>query len=82
MSDNLFTVAVHDVYFTIGETVGTPSALFPDAGRPWSYTPPCVSLDAWPVEPTAEHAAFTTIAKPCACDRHIAHRACIADGVA
>ena len=55
-------VVPHDVYFTIGETVGTPLAKFPDAGLPWQYTPPCVALDAWPVCPTPADAPFTTVA--------------------
>ncbi len=55
-------VSPHDAYFTIGETVGTPTAKFPDAGLPWQYTPPCVALDAWPVCPTPADAPFTTVA--------------------
>jgi hypothetical protein len=41
-------VAPHDVYFTIGETVGQPGTLAPDVGLTWNYTPPCVALDWWP----------------------------------
>jgi hypothetical protein len=37
-------VALHDTYFTIGETVGTPAARFPDCGVRWIYTPPPVFL--------------------------------------
>jgi len=40
-------VAPHDVYFTIGETVGTPAARFPDCGLRWHYTPPPVFLAEW-----------------------------------
>ena len=54
-------VAPHDVYFTTGETVGTPAARFPDAGLPWQYTPPCVALDAWPVSSAPGDAPFTTV---------------------
>jgi hypothetical protein len=61
MVQGSFAVAPHDVYFTIGETVGTVSALFPDAGRRWTYTPPCVSLDAWPTSPAGKDASFTTV---------------------
>ena len=39
--------APHDVYFTTGESVGHPGS--PDAGLVWTYTPPCVALDRWPV---------------------------------
>lgn len=55
-------IAPHDLYFTIGETVGTPAAKFPSAGLPWQYTPPCVALDAWPVCPALADAPFTTVA--------------------
>ena len=41
-------VAPHDVYFTIGETVGQPGSQVPDVGLTWNYTPPCVALDWWP----------------------------------
>jgi hypothetical protein len=41
-------VAPHDVYFTIGETVGQPGTLAPDVGLTWNYTAPCVALDWWP----------------------------------
>ena len=40
-------IAPHDVYFTIGETVGQPGTLVPDVGLTWNYTPPCVALDWW-----------------------------------
>ena len=39
-------VAPHDVYLTIGETVGTAAARFPDGGVRWQYTPPPVFLPA------------------------------------
>jgi hypothetical protein len=41
-------VPPHDVYLTIGETVGTPSARFPDCGVPWVHIRPPVCLDLWP----------------------------------
>jgi hypothetical protein len=53
-------VASHTLYFTTGETVGR-SALIPDCGLPWMYTPPCVSLEAWPVTAAPDDAAFTTV---------------------
>jgi hypothetical protein len=61
MSAEQINVAPHDVYFTIGETVGQPGARFPDAGRRWQYTPPCVLLDNWPACPAPANAPFTTI---------------------
>lgn len=55
------TVAPHDVYFTIGETVGQPGAMFPDCGLTWHYTPPAVFLPAWPVTPADYAAPYTTV---------------------
>jgi hypothetical protein len=56
-------VAPHDVYFTIGETVGHPGSECPDAGLRWTYTPPCVALNWWPLTSSAigTGAAFTTV---------------------
>lgn len=54
-------VAKYDMYFTIGETVGRPGARFPDAGRQWHYTPPCVALSAWPACSAPLEAPFTTV---------------------
>jgi len=55
-------LAPHDVYFSIGETVGQPGAPFPDLGLKWQYTPPCVALDWWPPHLAAGDAPFTTVA--------------------
>jgi hypothetical protein len=54
-------LAPHDVYFTIGETVGTADARFPDAGLRWHYTPPPVFLPAWPLTGADPAAPYTTI---------------------
>jgi hypothetical protein len=61
LSQGLIHPAPHDVYFTIGETVGQPGAQFPSAGLPWQYTPPCIFLDAWPAVAAPATAPFTTI---------------------
>jgi hypothetical protein len=61
MSKGQVSVARHDIYFTIGETVGQPGARFPDCGLKWHYTPPCVVLDWWPVYPARVGAPFTTV---------------------
>jgi hypothetical protein len=53
--------ANYDRYFTIGETVGTARARFPDCGLTWIYTPPPVFLDEWEVAPSAPGAAYTTV---------------------
>jgi len=55
-------VAPHDLYFTIGETVGTAAARFPDCGLRWLYTPPPVFLPEWPVIPPDGAAPYTTVA--------------------
>lgn len=51
----------HDRYFSIGETVGTPHARFPDCGIAWIYSPPPVCLDLWPVASDPADEAFTTV---------------------
>jgi hypothetical protein len=61
MSAGTLRVAPHDLYFTIGETVGRPEARFPDVGLKWEYTAPCVALDWWPSRSTAPDAPFTTV---------------------
>jgi hypothetical protein len=61
LSQGMVTMARYDTCFSIGETVGRPGARFPDAGIAWHYTPPCVALDWWPVQPTPAGAAFTTV---------------------
>jgi hypothetical protein len=61
MSKGQINVAPHDVYFSIGETVGQPDARFPDCGLAWQYTPPCVALDWWPGYPASADAPFTTV---------------------
>ena len=54
--------APHDRYFTIGETVGTPEATFPDGGVRWLYTPPPVYLPEWPALAANGAARYTTVA--------------------
>jgi hypothetical protein len=51
----------HDVYFTIGETVGRPDSRVPDCGVPWQHTVPCVALDYWPICKAPDDAPFTTV---------------------
>lgn len=61
MSRGQLAVPPHDRYFSTGETVGTPRALFPDCGVRWTYSPPPVCLELWPVVPDRENEAFTTV---------------------
>jgi hypothetical protein len=62
VSSGQVTLAPHNTYFTIGETVGRSGALFPDLGLKWHYTPPCVALEWWPPHPAPADAPFTTVA--------------------
>jgi hypothetical protein len=61
VSTGRVALAPHDVYFTIGETVGRADARFPDLGLDWQHVPPAVALDWWPVRATPAHASFTTV---------------------
>jgi hypothetical protein len=51
----------HDLYLTIGETVGTPAARFPDCGLSWTHIRPPVCLDLWPYTYTPASTRFTTV---------------------
>jgi hypothetical protein len=61
MSRGQLEVPPHDVYLTIGETVGTPGARFPDCGLQWLHIRPPVCVDVWPFtyDPACER--FTTV---------------------
>jgi len=61
ISRGQLSVHQHDYYFTTGETVGTPAALFPDCGLPWIHIRPAVCLDRWPYVHDPNCEAFTTI---------------------
>jgi hypothetical protein len=61
MSQGLVSVPQHDLYFTIGETVGQPEAQFPDVGLKWHYTPPPVYLPEWPPVQADAMAPYTTV---------------------
>ena len=61
MSTGQLVVAPHDVYLTTGETVGMPSAPFPDAGLDWVHIRPPVCLDLWPYTYDPRCEAFTTV---------------------
>jgi hypothetical protein len=51
----------HDLYFTTGETVGTPHARFPDCGLAWQRIRPPVCLELWPVAYGSDSGTFTTV---------------------
>ena len=54
-------MAAHDLYFTTGETVGTPDATFPSGGVEWIHIRPPVSLEHWPLVRDAPERGFTTV---------------------
>ncbi len=62
MTTGAVDLASHDIYFTIGETVGQPGAPFPDGGRAWLYTPPPIFLPEWPALPPNGPGPYTTVA--------------------
>ncbi len=55
------SVSGHDYYLTTGETVGTPTAKFPDCGLSWLHIQPPVSLEWWPFHFDTQCEAFTTV---------------------
>jgi hypothetical protein len=61
LSSGQLRIPRHTAYFTIGETLGTSQALFPDCGLRWHYTPLPVFLPAWPVNQAKPSAPFTTV---------------------
>lgn len=54
-------LAPHDLYFTIGETVGRTDSVFADCGLDWNYIPPCVSVEWWPAIEAPADGPFTTV---------------------
>ncbi len=62
ISTGQLRVPPHDCYLTIGETVGTATARFPDCGFPWIRFRPPVCLDLWPYSFDPRPAPFTTVA--------------------
>src|SRR5207247_10751783 len=63
MTTGELNVAPHDIYFTVGEAVGTPAAPFPDCGLRWHYTPPPGFLPECPPVLAASSQPYTTVAQ-------------------
>jgi hypothetical protein len=61
ISRGFISPAAHDLYFTIGETIGKRSNLIPDCGIDWLQTRPPVCLELWPYTYDADAEAFTTV---------------------
>jgi hypothetical protein len=56
-------VAEHDVHFTFGEHIGTPTCPVPTAGFAWRPTRQPVATQLWEAPPPEPQAAFTTIGR-------------------
>jgi len=56
-------LAEHDVHFTIGENIGTPSCIIPTDRFAWKPTRQPVALELWSPLPNDRAAAFTTIGR-------------------
>jgi hypothetical protein len=52
----------HDLYYTVGENIGTPGCSIPTGGIDWRPIRQPVVLEDWPVTPAMNPARFTTIA--------------------
>jgi hypothetical protein len=61
ISHGQLRVPAHNLYLTIGETVGTPGARFSDCGLPWIHIRPPVCLDLWPYIHDRVCPRFTTV---------------------
>ena len=61
LSRGQLQVPKHDHYFTTGETVGEPGALFPDCGLTWAHIPPAVCVEQWSCANGGGGEAMTTV---------------------
>jgi hypothetical protein len=55
-------LAGHDLYFTVGENIGTPVCQIPIGDIRWRPTRQPVVLDHWPVSREGDRGRFTTVA--------------------
>ena len=61
MRQGQVSVASHDLYFTIGETIDGDEVIGANDAHRWIYTPPCVSIEHWPAVAASPDEAFTTV---------------------
>jgi hypothetical protein len=61
ISRGFISPALHDLYFTTGETVGRAGSPIPDSGIDWLHTRPPVCLDLWPPAYDADAESFTAV---------------------
>jgi hypothetical protein len=55
-------LGAHDVFFSVGQNIGTPHSPIPDGGITWHPVLPPVVPDYWPVSHADGSAPFTTVA--------------------
>jgi len=55
-------LAGHDVFFTVGENIGSDDCPIPTCDRRWLATRPPIALHAWPVVSAPQCDRFTTVA--------------------
>jgi len=55
-------LAGHDVFYTIGENIGTDACSIPVGNIPWRRTRQPVVLEEWPLSAGNNHNRFTTVA--------------------
>jgi hypothetical protein len=56
-----FKLEGHDVYFTVGESIGRPECPIPTCGLEWKAVRPPVVLEDWPVSDHGDPDRFTTV---------------------
>jgi hypothetical protein len=61
VKNGVLNIEKHDFYFSIGENVPPTYVSQLQTTVSWLHTPPCVSLDAWPVTKADDDAPFTTV---------------------
>jgi hypothetical protein len=53
----------HNLFFTVGENIGTPRCLLPTEGVDWRPTRPPVACELWESDPPDVDAPFTTVGR-------------------
>jgi hypothetical protein len=61
VKNGVLKIEKHDFYFSIGENMLPTYISSSNTTVSWLHTPPCVSLEAWPVTKAHDDAPFTTV---------------------
>jgi hypothetical protein len=61
LSKGEMTLPAHHRYFTTGEGVAAGTALVPNCGIDWQFTPTPIHLPAWPVAASSPPGLYTTV---------------------